>query len=189
MRKSFLRIVLPALLISQLLMAQQNTRTIFLVRHAEKVSAAPDALLSPAGEKRAECLARTLKDSGIAQIYVSQVKRTQQTAAPLAKALKITPTVSEARDTTTLARNLLYGKGNILVVGHSDTLPVLLAQLQGGKTVERIGDNDYDKLFIVTVNEGAGSAPAMLHYCEASPTTAPGMRPSAKKSTTPQKKQ
>src|SRR5947209_18837029 len=97
MRKSFLRIVLPALLISQLLMAQQNTRTIFLVRHAEKVSAAPDALLSPAGEKRAECLARTLKDSGIAQIYDSEVKRTQQTAATLGTAVAITPTDAEAR--------------------------------------------------------------------------------------------
>src|SRR5947209_10568991 len=114
MRKSFLRIVLPALLISQLLMAQQNTRTIFLVRHAEKLSAAPDALLSPAGEKRAACLARTLKDSGITQIYVTEVKRTLQTATPLAKTLKITPVVSEARNIATLARNLLYGQGNVL---------------------------------------------------------------------------
>ena len=190
MRRSFQGIIFTALLLSQLAIAQQNTRTIFLVRHAEKLSAAPDALLSPAGEKRAECLAHTLKDSGITQIYVTEVKRTQQTAAPLAKALKITPTVSQSRDTATLARNLLYGQGNILVIGHSNTVPVLLAQLQGGKTVENLGDNDYDKLFIVTVNEGSGSAPAMVHYCEPNPTTAPGgMRPPAsKKSSAPQKK-
>jgi broad specificity phosphatase PhoE len=178
MRRSFQGIIFTALLLSQLAIAQQNTRTIFLVRHAEKLSAAPDALLSPAGEKRAECLAHTLKDSGITQIYVTEVK------------LKITPTVSQSRDTATLARNLLYGQGNILVIGHSNTVPVLLAQLQGGKTVENLGDNDYDKLFIVTVNEGSGSAPAMVHYCEPNPTTAPGgMRPPAsKKSSAPQKK-
>src|SRR6476619_8290466 len=88
--KSFLiRAVFPALLLCQLAAAQQNVRTVFLVRHAEKASAAADAPLSPEGEKRAECLASTLKDAGIKQTYVTDVMRTQQTAAPLAKALKI----------------------------------------------------------------------------------------------------
>ena len=97
MKLLFLRAIFPALLLCQLAVAQQNVRTVFLVRHAEKASAAADAPLSAEGEKRAQCLATTLKDAGIKQIYVTDVLRTQQTAAPLASALKIKPTILPPR--------------------------------------------------------------------------------------------
>ncbi len=167
MKHLFLRAVFPALLLCQLAVAQQNVRTVFLVRHAEKASAAADAPLSPEGEKRAECLASTLRDAGIKQIYVTDVMRTQQTAAPLAKALKIKPTILPAKDPNALIKNLVYtGGGNILVVGHSDTVPFVIARLQGG-TVAPIGENEYDRMFVMTVAEAAGMPAATLHYCGA----------------------
>ena len=167
MKHLFLRAVFPALLLCQLAAAQQNVRTVFLVRHAEKASAAADAPLSPEGEKRAECLASTLRDAGIKQIYVTDVMRTQQTAAPLAKALKIKPTILPAKDPNALIKNLVYtGGGNILVVGHSDTVPFVIARLQGG-TVAPIGENEYDRMFVMTVAEAAGMPAATLHYCSA----------------------
>ena len=167
MKSLFLRAIFPALLFCQLAGAQQNVRTIFLVRHAEKASAATDAPLSPEGEKRAECLATTLKDAGIKQIYVTDATRTQQTAAPLAKALKIKPTILPAKDPNALIKNLVYtGGGNILVVGHSDTVPFVIARLQGG-TVAPIGENEYDRLFVMTIAESAGMPASTLHYCRA----------------------
>jgi phosphohistidine phosphatase SixA len=167
MKHLFLRAVFPALLLCQMAAAQQNVRTIFLVRHAEKASTATDAPLSPEGEKRAECLAATLKDAGIKQIYVTDVTRTQQTAAPLAKALKIKPTILPAKDPNALIKNLVYtGGGNILVVGHSDTIPFVIARLQGG-TVAPIGENEYDRMFVMTVAESAGMPASTLHYCSA----------------------
>ena len=167
MKHLLLRAILPALLLCQLAAAQQNVRTIFLVRHAEKASTAADAPLSPEGEKRAECLAAMLKDAGIKQIYVTDVTRTQQTAAPLAKALKIKPTILPAKDPNALIKNLAYtGGGNILVVGHSDTVPFVIARLQGG-TVAPIGENEYDRMFVMTVVEAAGMPVATLHYCSA----------------------
>lgn len=164
--KSFLvRAILPALLLCQLAAAQQNVRTIFLVRHAEKISSAPDAMLSPEGEKRAECLASTLKDAGIKQIYVTDLKRTQQTAEPLAKLLKIKPTILPAKDSNALIKNLVYtGGGNILVVGHSETVPFVIARLQAG-TVAPIGENEYDRMFEVTIAEAAAMPVVTLHYC------------------------
>ena len=186
MKHFFLRAIFPALLLCQLAAAQQNVRTVFLVRHAEKASAAADAPLSPEGEKRAECLAATLKDAGIKQIYVTDVTRTQQTAAPLAKALKIKPTILPAKDPNALIKNLAYtGGGNILVVGHSDTVPFVIARLQGG-TVAPIGENEYDRMFVMTIAEAAGMPAATLHYCSAGSVAkaAPTPAPPAKKAPT-----
>ena len=63
----------------------QNMRTIFLVRHADKISDETDAPLSEAGQRRAECLASMLADTHIQQIFTSDLQRTQQTAAPWQK--------------------------------------------------------------------------------------------------------
>jgi broad specificity phosphatase PhoE len=151
---------------------QSNVRTVFLVRHAERASAAPDSLLSPAGQRRAECLASTLRDAGIKQIFITDVKRTEQTAAPLAAALKLKPTVIAAKDTNTLIRDIAYGaQGNALVVGHSDTLPFVLARLKAGTVT--IGENQYDQLFVVNITDGIASPVTTLHYCDCAGGTAP----------------
>jgi phosphohistidine phosphatase SixA len=191
MDKTLLRYVIPALMLCQAAAAQQAPRvttTVVLVRHAEKVSAAPDTVLSPAGQQRAECLAQVLKDASIKRIFVSDVKRTQQTAEPLAKALNIKPVVVPAKDINTLVRDVFYGTGgNALVVGHSDSLPLVIQRVQAG-TIPPIGENEYDGLYLLTVLEG-GSTPVMkLHYCAVSPHSAApaSMEPPAKK--TPAKK-
>jgi broad specificity phosphatase PhoE len=176
-----------ALSMSAVAVAQEGgARTVFLVRHAERASAAPDSLLSPAGQKRAECLARTLRDAGIKQIYISDVKRTEQTAAPLATALKIKPTVVPAKDPSTLIRDIAYGaqQGNALVVGHSDTLPFVLARLKAGTVT--IGDNQYDQLFVVNITDGIASPATTLYYCDCS---AAGAAPAPAHKATPPKKQ
>jgi phosphohistidine phosphatase SixA len=161
----FLRLIVPAILLTQIATAQQQTRTVYLVRHAEATSSAPDAPLTPAGEKRADCLAKMMKEAGIKQIYVTDMKRTQQTAAPLAKALGMAPKVIPAKDPNQLIQDLLYaGGGNILVVGHSDTLPFILARMKAGAV--NIGANDFDRMFVTTVIEGGSTQASTLHYCD-----------------------
>jgi phosphohistidine phosphatase SixA len=180
-------LLLFALGIGAAAVAQEGgARTVFLVRHAERASAAPDSLLSPAGQKRAECLARTLRDAGIKQIFITDVKRTEQTATPLATALKIKPTVVPAKDPSTLIRDIAYGaqQGNALVVGHSDTLPFVLARLKAGSVT--MADNQYDQLFVVNIIDGTASPVTTLHYCDcgaagASSTPAPTHKPASPK--------
>lgn len=190
MKKSLL---LPFLLISMVLVTAavaqqpQHMSTIVLVRHAERASTDQDSVLSAAGQQRAECLAQVLKDSGIKRILVTDTKRTQQTAEPLAKALGIKPVVIPARDTAAVAQNIFYGTGgNALVVGHSNTLPTIIQRVQAG-TVPAIDDNEYDGMYVLTIMEGSSTQVIKLHYCAASPQgPTPGMEPPAKK--TPAKK-
>lgn len=174
-------LVTIALLLTICAAAQQNSRTIFLVRHAERASSAPDTPLSPAGVKRAECLARMLKDSGIKQIYVSNTRRAELTAEPLARSLGLKPTVIPAADLSTLVRNLFYGADNALVVGHSDILPVLIQRLQAG-SVPAISDTEYDRMFVVSMVESSAAPVATLRYCECgSPAAAaPMTKPTSK---------
>lgn len=92
-----------------------------------------------------------LKDANIRAIYATEFKRTQQTAAPLANALGIKTTMRPAK-ATDFALNLRAERGNALVVGHSNTIPDLLKALGISEPIT-IGENDYDNLFEVTLDE------------------------------------
>lgn len=112
-----------------------------------------DPDLSETGRLRAQSLAKTLKDAGVTAIYVTDLKRTQQTAAPLATALGINPTILPSNDVATLSSKLRdSGAGNVLVVGHSDTVPKLISAL-GVTTSISLNDTDYDNLFVVLLEE------------------------------------
>ena len=89
--------------------------TIFVVRHAEKADATKDPDLSEAGRVRAEALAKALRDANITAIYATEFKRTQQTAAPLAKALGITATTLPAENSAALIAKLRALNGNCLL--------------------------------------------------------------------------
>jgi phosphohistidine phosphatase SixA len=193
MKSLFFRFAASALLLSQFAVAQQqpspHSSTVVLVRHAEKASNDPDAPLSTQGLERAACLARVLKDAAIKRIYVTDTKRTQQTAEPLARALGLKPTIVPASDISTLVRDVFYGTGgNALVVGHSNTLPLIITRVQAG-TIPPLGENEYDGMYVLTVLEGSSTPVLKLHYCAASaPSAAPANMEPPKKKTTPTKK-
>jgi broad specificity phosphatase PhoE len=126
---------------------------IFFVRHAEKATTGGDDMdISEAGRARAESLATLLKDAEISAVFTTELKRTQQTAAPLAKALHLEPTVIPAKDQPALIEKLKASSGNVLVVGHGNTIPNLIKTL-GITTPINIADNDYDNLFVVLLEE------------------------------------
>jgi phosphohistidine phosphatase SixA len=129
---------------------------VFLVRHAERADTAnggpammgSDPSLSEAGRARAAGLATALKDAGITTIFVTEYKRTQETAAPLAKALGLTPVVVKANDRAGLLSQVRSAKGHVLVVGHSNTVPDAINALGVAATIT-IADAEYDNLFVV----------------------------------------
>jgi broad specificity phosphatase PhoE len=129
---------------------------VFLVRHAERADAATsgptmmanDPELSGAGTQRAQSLAKMLKDARIATIFTTEYKRTKQTAAPLATALGVVPTVVASKDMPDLVRKIKAATGNVLVVGHSNTIPDVL-KLLGISDPITIAEAEFDNLFIV----------------------------------------
>jgi phosphohistidine phosphatase SixA len=149
----------------------QNVRTIFFVRHADKISAETDSPLSDAGHRRAECLANTLVDAHIEQIFTSDLQRTQQTAAPLAEKLHLKPTMVPLSAPDRLVEAIRSSKtANVLVVWHDMTLPKVMQAL-GAPAIPPIGHTEYDRFFILTLaNEITNSQPRFtaLRYCDSS---------------------
>jgi phosphohistidine phosphatase SixA len=135
-------------------------QSVFIVRHAERADAATkggsmmgtDPELSEAGRARAASLATMLKDAGITAIFTTQYKRTKQTAEPLAKALGVTITEVNAKELAGLPEKIRAQAGNVLVVGHSNTVPETLKGL-GIESAPSLGESEYDNLFIITRGE------------------------------------
>ena len=138
-------------------------QVIFVVRHAERADGggapaagmmATDPPLSAAGTERAKRLAAMLASADVKHIFTTEFARTRQTAAPLADAAKIKAAAISSKDLPALATQVRAADGNVLVVGHSNTVPNLLQQL-GVQPPITIADNEYDNLFVV-VRPAAG---------------------------------
>jgi phosphohistidine phosphatase SixA len=147
----------------------QNMRTIFLVRHADKVSDDTDAPLSESGRRRAECLANTLADAQIQRIFTSDLQRTQQTAAPLAEKLHLKPVaIPISQPDKLIAAIRSSQEANVLVVWHDATLPKILRAL-GAPEITPIAHTEYDRFFILTLaGDKTHSQPRFtaLRYCD-----------------------
>jgi broad specificity phosphatase PhoE len=126
--------------------------TVILVRHAEKNTewAGADQPLSAAGMLRAQELAHVLGKTEISAIYITPWARTRQTAEPLARLLGDSLTVVDSIDAT--VRGVLAHRGStVLVVGHSNTIPQILARLVGQRELEAL-EVGFDDLFVVTLD-------------------------------------
>lgn len=142
---------------------------VFLVRHAERADAGmasaktpgADPELSDAGRTRAAALSATLKDARISAIFTTEYKRTRETAQPVARTLELTPVTVPSKDSADLVARVKAARGNVLIVGHSNTLPEIIKLLGVSESVQ-MSDEDYDSLFVVV----RGDAPSLvrMHY-------------------------
>ena len=108
---------------------------------------------------RAQALAHIGGEDGIAAIYASEFCRTQQTVQPLASQLGLTVNVVDQYDAdgTTVNVNNLVNQiwanntgQTILVVGHNNTVPVIVEKLSG-ISIAAIDETDFDNLYMVVV--------------------------------------
>ena len=123
---------------------------VYMVRHFEKQKG-DDPQLTAEGRQRAEGLANLLKDKGLSKIYSTNYRRTLQTALPLSEKTNTAVTHYNPGDLEAFVIQLKEAKEDVLVVGHSNTTPVLFGLL-GGATFT-MTEADYGELFKVTIDD------------------------------------
>lgn len=151
--------------------AARGATTVILVRHAEKMATpeTDDPALSETGRRRAAALAHALADAPIQAVFVTKYRRTRETVAPTAEARAVEAQERDARDVTGTAAEILRTRagGTTLVCGHSNTVPAMIRSL-GVDTDLELSEEDYDDLFIVTIDDEGEATLLRLHYGEPS---------------------
>jgi broad specificity phosphatase PhoE len=148
-----------------------DVTTVILVRHAEAASGGGDPALTEAGTARAEALAKTLRDAKVKAIYVSQYRRTKDTAAAVARDAKVAVTevalVKEGMDAqlAALAKQIVaeHTGQTVLVVGHSNTIGPMAEALTGVKA-DPIAHEEHDRMYIVVVEAGKPASMIVTSY-------------------------
>jgi broad specificity phosphatase PhoE len=131
---------------------------LYVVRHAEK-DTGNNPVLSAIGKERAGALHRVLQNSPVELILVSQFKRTGMTGDSMRLYRNIETRSYKADATGDDLFNLiaaLNGKyKHILVIGHSNTVPVIVRRAGAiDYTVPALPDYAYDHLFTISFEDG-----------------------------------
>jgi len=136
----------------------QATTTVIFIRHAEKdLTQVDNPGLSDQGRVRVAELTRQLIDAdvvaGIDAIYSTSYRRNTETVQPLAKILNLEINYYNPTENEKVLENILDNhKGKIiLVVAHSNTVPILIADLGASKNVPPIAEHEYDNIYIVSI--------------------------------------
>ena len=146
--------------------------TILFVRHAE-VTRTPgdnDPPLNAAGRARAEALADFVGNvdvlSGVDAIYASEFRRTQETAAAVARRHDLEVEIANhAEIEDFMAEVQREHRGEIvLIVSHSNLIGPLIAELHGHQSVPEIAEDEFDNFYIVTIPLYGKVKTLRLHY-------------------------
>jgi len=150
--------------------------TVILVRHAEKAATpANDPGLTPAGAQRAVDLAVALSDAHVTAAITTQLERTKATAKPVVDAAKVTPVIVPTSSDMTGHVNAVVAAvaarkpGDVvLVVGHSNTIPLIIAAL-GGPRMPDLCDAQYSGLFVMQLRPNGPPSVVRGKYGAADP--------------------
>ncbi|KGO90787.1 SixA phosphatase family protein [Flavobacterium suncheonense] len=145
-------VTLIVMFFTQLDNAQNQPTTFYLIRHAEKADNSANPELSEAGLKRAENWSTILSDIKFDEVYSTNYKRTISTGTPTAEKNHKTIKIYDHKtfDASSFIKENLHK--NVLVVGHSNTIPTLVNKLTGKTVYTDIDETDFGNLYIVMVN-------------------------------------
>lgn len=141
-----------------------------VVRHAEKTDdGSRDPALNAKGQTRAQALREALAGEPLQAVYATDFQRTRQTAQPAAQAHQVQTTIYDAKQPAAeFAAELRqrHAGGAVLVVGHSNTVPDLVAALCECKAPP-LDETEYDRLSIIEI--AAGQPPRLIQRRYGSP--------------------
>ena len=161
--KNLLILIFAALLLFSCGKTHQP-KTIYIVRHAEKQLEGSDPDLLQVGKIRAKKLAQILEGEQIKHIYSTDYIRTKNTALPTAEAAGLEIELYDPRNQDVLVEKLRSLEGNVLVVGHSNTVNHLANYFVGnGEKYPDLSDIEYDFIFVVTIDENGEKVERKLY--------------------------
>ena len=128
--------------------AAQTPPTTYVVRHFDTPKGERDPDLLPAGTARAEALARWFRGKRLCAVLVTQYKRTRQTAAPTAAGRGLAILTYDAADTAGAVARAKASACPVLIVGHSNTVPDIVAQLGGTRPAD-LAHEDFGDVWAV----------------------------------------
>jgi len=131
MRLSGLLVIALLALTGCATMAPPTPPPTYVMRHLNTPAGERDPDLTPEGRRAAAILASWFREGRPAAIFVTHFKRSGQTAAPLAERLGLTPILYDPADTPGLVARVRATPGPVLIVGHSNTVPDIVAALGG----------------------------------------------------------
>lgn len=145
--------------------ASAQTKTIVLVRHAEKVDSSADPELSAAGKARAQRLAGKIGKYRPKEIYSTDFKRTRDTVQPIAAKRHVQIQTYDARDPKALAAKILASPHKrVLVSGHSNTVPGLANLLAKKELFKNLDDSEYGAIWVIWIKKGELQKIEILSY-------------------------
>lgn len=139
-RRTFLA-ALAATLVAGCASTPEPASDIYVVRHLHTPQGQRDPDLLPEGQRQAQLLSAWFRADQPRAIYVSDYRRTRQTAAPLAARLALTPIVYDPADTPGLVARVRAGPLPALIVGHSNTVPDIVAALGGTRPAPMVHED------------------------------------------------
>ena len=135
---------------------EQKVTTYYLIRHAEKDESDKtnkDPHLTEVGKKRAENWTTVFGDVKFDMVYSTNYNRTKATAEPTAKANNVDITFYDPRNLK-LEDLIKETEGKtVLIVGHSNTTPMLTNALLNEKKYNQIDESNNANLYIVTITD------------------------------------
>jgi len=131
--------------------------TYYFIRHAEKDRTDPenpDPELNQDGLDRAIRWAEVFDPIPLDMVYSTNYERTSMTAAPTSIKKDIDIEYYDPRTIDIEEFKLVNEGKNVLVVGHSNTTPIMVNKVIGMEKYDQMDDSDNSSLFIVRIIDG-----------------------------------
>jgi phosphohistidine phosphatase SixA len=143
-----------------------QSKTIILVRHAEKADAtSQDPELSAEGKQRAERLVKVAGKYKPGAFYSTNFKRTRDTLAPLAAKRKKTVETYDARKPAELLDLITKSKiKRHIVAGHSNTVPGLANFIAKKDVFKNLDESEYGVIWVIRMKNGQIVKTEVLPY-------------------------
>ncbi len=128
--------------------------TYYFIRHAQKErNGQRNPHLTKLGKSQARHWAEVLAPKGIDLIFCTPLRRTQETAAPLAQKLGLQLQIYNPTDLYNESFKAQTQDKTVLVVGHQDTTPAFINRILKERRYGFIESHNHGNLYKVSLDE------------------------------------